>query len=46
MRRAISAHGQNEKEKRFRNKGLRHLWPPVCMAQEMGKGLGRGAILF
>jgi hypothetical protein len=41
-----SAHAQDDPQSRPAHQDLRHLWPPIHMAQEMGKSLGRGALLL
>lgn len=37
---------ETPKEIGFAPEDLPRLWSPLCLAQEMGKGLGRGEILF
>ena len=37
---------EDEEEIRLAHQGLRHLRAPIRMAQEMGQGLGRGALLL
>jgi len=44
--RYLHPHAKDEKEKRLRNKGLCHLRATFRMAQEVGKGLGRGPLLL
>jgi hypothetical protein len=39
-------HGTHAQKIRFTDKGLRDLRTAFYMAQEMGEGLARGAILF
>ena len=41
-----SAHGPNDPEIRPSRQDLRHLRAAVRVAEEMGQGLGRGALLF
>jgi hypothetical protein len=42
----VAVHGQDAKEIRTAPKNLQNLRAAICLAQEMGKGLGRGALLF
>jgi len=42
----VRRYGEDDQEKRPENKGLCDLRAAICMAQEVGKGLGRGALLL
>jgi hypothetical protein len=39
-------HATDAPQGRFANEAVRRVRPAVCVAQEMGARLGRGAILF
>jgi len=39
-------HGKDAQEIRSSEKDMRHMRPTICLAQEMGKGLGRGPLLL
>jgi hypothetical protein len=39
-------HAKDASKIRSSPENLRHLWPPIHVAQEMGKGLGRSALLL
>jgi hypothetical protein len=42
----ISDHGEDAAEVGFAREGLRALRAAVCLAEEMGEGVGRGAVLL
>jgi hypothetical protein len=39
-------HGQNAAQGRFAGKNLRCVWQEIRLAQEMGFGMGRSAVLL
>jgi hypothetical protein len=42
----VTNDGKDAQQARSAQQNLHHMWQTFCLAQEMGKGVGRGQILL